>query len=296
MQHWFSHDFSKVQVHADSRAADSAKAIDAQAYTVGRHIIFGAGRFAPETASGRRLIAHELAHTIQQGESSAIPEQLRIAPKDQPREQEAVTAARAFQAPLAPGAPVQIAMQDDDPQDAGIRDASLPGGLPDSADPVPAPVAPPATPSDPATAPVSGPYCEIDVRATSVGTAPIGKHLFIVATTQDGKQLWFRGGPGKDCTGAWGTHKAIQITTAPYDSSATDWDPDAPSYTVAQGSRACSAIDCLWKETARMRGQCVNYYAPGPNSNTVVATYLRNCGLPVFKPDVWAPGFGDDSL
>jgi hypothetical protein len=63
----FGHDFSGIRVHTDRRAAESAQAAGALAYTVGHHIVFGAGRFSPDTGSGRQLLAHELAHTIQQG-------------------------------------------------------------------------------------------------------------------------------------------------------------------------------------------------------------------------------------
>ena len=60
------HDFSKVRVHADARAATSAKAIDAQAYTVGSHIVFDDGKYAPRSSQGQQLLAHELIHTLQQ--------------------------------------------------------------------------------------------------------------------------------------------------------------------------------------------------------------------------------------
>lgn len=62
----FGHDFSRVRVHTDRKAAESAQAVTALAYTVGEHIGFGSGRFAPGTDEGRRLIAHELAHVVQQ--------------------------------------------------------------------------------------------------------------------------------------------------------------------------------------------------------------------------------------
>jgi len=62
----FSRDFSAVAVHTDQRAAESARAVDALAYTVGNHIVFGASRYSPETISGASLIAHELTHTLQQ--------------------------------------------------------------------------------------------------------------------------------------------------------------------------------------------------------------------------------------
>jgi outer membrane protein OmpA-like peptidoglycan-associated protein len=60
------HDFSGVRIHADQQAAESAHQVQALAYTVGRDIVFGAGQFQPESNSGRRLIAHELAHVVQQ--------------------------------------------------------------------------------------------------------------------------------------------------------------------------------------------------------------------------------------
>jgi len=66
MEPRFGHDFSKVRVHADSRAGESARALDARAYTAGTDVVFGANEYAPGTTEGRRLIAHELAHTLQQ--------------------------------------------------------------------------------------------------------------------------------------------------------------------------------------------------------------------------------------
>ncbi len=62
----FGHDFSHVRVHTDERAVQSARAVAALAYTVGDDVVFGAGQYAPHTGTGRRLLAHELAHTVQQ--------------------------------------------------------------------------------------------------------------------------------------------------------------------------------------------------------------------------------------
>jgi Domain of unknown function (DUF4157)/Transglycosylase SLT domain len=67
MEPRFGHDFSQVRVHAGSRAAEAASALDATAFAAGRHIVFGENRFAPHTGSGRRLLAHELTHVVQQG-------------------------------------------------------------------------------------------------------------------------------------------------------------------------------------------------------------------------------------
>jgi hypothetical protein len=63
----FGHDFGRVRVHTDARAAESARQVNALAYTVGRDIVFAAGQFRPQSADGRQLIAHELAHVVQQG-------------------------------------------------------------------------------------------------------------------------------------------------------------------------------------------------------------------------------------
>jgi hypothetical protein len=62
----FGHDFGKVRVHADSAAADSAAALGARAYTLGTDVVFGGGQYAPTTRRGAALLAHELAHVVQQ--------------------------------------------------------------------------------------------------------------------------------------------------------------------------------------------------------------------------------------
>lgn len=66
MESRFGHDFSQVRVHTDSQAGDSARAINAHAYTSGNDIAFAPGKYQPDSHSGRHLLAHELAHTVQQ--------------------------------------------------------------------------------------------------------------------------------------------------------------------------------------------------------------------------------------
>jgi len=63
----FGYDFSGVRVNSDSRAAESARSINARAFTLGSNIVFGAGQYKPGSDSGNRLIAHELTHVVQQG-------------------------------------------------------------------------------------------------------------------------------------------------------------------------------------------------------------------------------------
>jgi outer membrane protein OmpA-like peptidoglycan-associated protein len=66
MEPRFGHDFSNVRIHTGSQAAESARAVNALAYTVGHNVVFGSGHYAPATQAGRKLLAHELAHTVQQ--------------------------------------------------------------------------------------------------------------------------------------------------------------------------------------------------------------------------------------
>ncbi|MDB5732289.1 MAG: hypothetical protein JWQ03_2184, partial [Variovorax sp.] len=70
----FGHDFSQVRVHSDEAAEHSARDVGAHAYTVGRHVVFGAGRFRPTTHEGRWLLAHELTHVVQQSHAPESPE------------------------------------------------------------------------------------------------------------------------------------------------------------------------------------------------------------------------------
>ena len=67
MEHRFGHSFVNVRIHTDQRAAESARAVSAIAYTVGRDVVFGPSAYAPETGMGRRVLAHELAHVVQGG-------------------------------------------------------------------------------------------------------------------------------------------------------------------------------------------------------------------------------------
>lgn len=80
----FGRDFSDVRVHTDDHASESAAAIRAKAYTAGRDIAFSAGEYEPESAEGRRLISHELAHVAQGGRA------VRRQPNDEDQEEKSV--------------------------------------------------------------------------------------------------------------------------------------------------------------------------------------------------------------
>jgi Domain of unknown function (DUF4157)/LysM domain len=94
MESRFGQDFSQVRIHADGRAAASAQAVNALAYTVGSSIAFDHGRYAPATAAGRHLLAHELAHVAQQGAGpTRLSPRLTLGAGDSPEEREAEGAA-----------------------------------------------------------------------------------------------------------------------------------------------------------------------------------------------------------
>jgi Domain of unknown function (DUF4157) len=75
MEQRLGFDLSRVRIFADGEAADAAAAVQARAYTLGNNIVFGSGKFAPETAEGGRLLAHELVHVVQQRATSVLATQ-----------------------------------------------------------------------------------------------------------------------------------------------------------------------------------------------------------------------------
>jgi Domain of unknown function (DUF4157) len=82
MEQRFGHDFSQVRVHAGDAAGQSAQDVNANAYTVGKNIVFGPSRFTPETYAGRRLLAHELTHVVQQSSAQERVANQRYAHRD----------------------------------------------------------------------------------------------------------------------------------------------------------------------------------------------------------------------
>jgi hypothetical protein len=104
MEAHFGCDFGGVRLHTDARAACSARALGAAAYTAGVHIVFAQGRYRPGTQAGLWLLAHELAHVVQQGRDGGLPP-LGVGADDDPLERAADRAADLFAAgcPLPPG-------------------------------------------------------------------------------------------------------------------------------------------------------------------------------------------------
>ena len=112
----FGFDFSGVRIHDDGAAHRAASALGARAFTVGPHISFAAGQHDPATDAGRHLLAHELAHVVQQRSISASVSDFTVLPSDHASEQQAQHAARTVTAgglaPLLTPAPDAVVQRD----------------------------------------------------------------------------------------------------------------------------------------------------------------------------------------
>jgi hypothetical protein len=109
MESRLGHDFGDVRVHTDSRAHESAQAVGAHAYTVGRDVVFQRDRYDPSSDQGRTTLAHELTHVVQQRsgavDGTPAPGGIRVSDPSDRFEREAVsTAERAMVTPV-PAAP-----------------------------------------------------------------------------------------------------------------------------------------------------------------------------------------------
>jgi hypothetical protein len=91
----FGHDFSKVRVHTDGKAAESVRRVEARAYAFGHHIVFAVPSHPLDSAEGARLMAHELTHVVQQSRTSDSEAPLRVGEIGSPSEREADRAADA---------------------------------------------------------------------------------------------------------------------------------------------------------------------------------------------------------
>jgi Domain of unknown function (DUF4157) len=112
MEARFGHDFSQVRVHSDEKAAGTTRAQGALAYTTGSDIVFGAGQYRPDTAVGRRLLAHELAHVVQQSAAPAAARTEQMSTPGDPAERAADAAARAFGQRAEPDRSVALLLRD----------------------------------------------------------------------------------------------------------------------------------------------------------------------------------------
>ncbi|MGE5217816.1 MAG: DUF4157 domain-containing protein [Chloroflexota bacterium] len=109
MESRFGHDFGHVRVHADSGAGESAQSVDALAYTVGHDVVFAPGQYAPRTPAGRRLLAHELTHVLQQSTGGAsLQPRLKIGAPNDLAENEADRVAERLMGADAGARPIRV--------------------------------------------------------------------------------------------------------------------------------------------------------------------------------------------
>lgn len=130
----FGHDFSRVRVHMDAHSAESARAVNALAYAVGPNVVFAAGQYQPATPSGQRLLAHELAHFVQQQQfagDAGAQGSLTVGAPDDHSEQEADRIAEKVLQTKMPSAPARAGFPHPTPnsQIAGLTRDGRAGGV-----------------------------------------------------------------------------------------------------------------------------------------------------------------------
>jgi uncharacterized protein DUF4157 len=263
MEPSFGHDFARVRVHTDAKAAESARAVRAVTYTMGEDIVFSSGAYGPHSPSGRQLLAHELTHVVQQrGEENIRHGELVLGDPDDPLEAEAMVAAQhltAFDGPRH----FAVGVGSSELGNTVRRQTSTPESV-DAGEPTPAgqQVASPA-----GTRPVA-----------RVCSRPLGAPLGIV-----GNHSYIHAPPD--------TYAVITplCKLAPNDTptsqiSAQKWDrsPDPCE-------KAPKCVECVPKPGAGDVSVCLRsafeaypnpslYNAPnGPNSNTFAGTLARAC-------------------
>lgn len=121
----FSTSFEHVQVHADGTAGELAAAVQARAFTRGRDIYFAHGQYSPETDAGKRLIAHELGHVVQQQRGDVAAFEGQIVPPDHPTEATADRIKPITTGESAVRAPGTVIQRQPVPQDAGTSGESI---------------------------------------------------------------------------------------------------------------------------------------------------------------------------
>lgn len=256
MESRFGHNFGQVRIHTDTQAAESAQQVNALAYTVGQHIVFGAGRYAPQTVSGGRLLAHELTHTLQQGVVGAVQaKEIGIGDVDDPLEQQAERAAARV---VADPAPVTRTAQPPLPR-TSLNRVQLQRQTGDAA-------------------PAGGAAPNVYLCSKSLDTSPIGKHAFFrMGGSAPGNRTYSLEPEdrGADC---W---QGQPMYDFPADFNAAN----------ATCERTALSASCL--QSAFVRYPIGHYCTLGPNSNTFVGRLARECGLQNPDPPGWTPGIDD---
>ena len=257
------HNFADVRVHTDERAVASARSVGARAYTVGNHVVFNSGRYAPQTTAGLHLLAHELAHVVQQ-RGSATAEPAALSSPEHEREAgrvaDTLTRGQRPAAPVLRGGPA-LAMQPDEenPQPAG--DVGTP----------------PPTAAEPTQAQAER---EREVEAVESG----GKKYVLYQTEVrfDGSSSWLANNPGNmdytEHTKNWGA----------YEGKGLPWGKH--NFAIFQSeSVGLAAVRSFLRKFQGLRDitLMMNMFAPAGDlqndPNSYAAQVAKRLGVPVTK-------------
>lgn len=233
MEPRFGHDFSRVRVHTDVPATESARAVDAVAYAVGQDVVFGTRQYAPRTTEGRRLLAHELVHVVQQAAQPITTQpRLEVSERGDRFEQEANRVADAITAkgPL-PGPESTRSSGTSRQMPLSVRGGSGPGeGRSDKPPSMEEPAPELPRMDDPAGAgPAQGGAVPMAVTAVDKITANIGPTGLNIAHVPP-------------C----GAQPAIQFTASPKSAAPVTWSIDPGSAAaVASGTALTPSTNTL---------------------------------------------------
>jgi hypothetical protein len=255
MEPRFGHDFSGVRIHTDSRAAESAQAVNALAYTVGNDLVFGSEQYRPATTEGRRLLAHELTHFIQQrSNGNQIQQRLALDTSNDALEREADSQATHIENGDPLGSPQ-------------LRGS----GLQRQQAEAPAPM--------------------VYMCSKALETSPVGTHAFFRIGGSGPGNPTFSLEPVNqplfdlddwDREGGW---KAGCWQGVPMRDFGADVSADARCEATA------ISLACIERQFASY--PIGLYCTLGPNSNTFVGHVARNCGMSDPDPPGWNPGIDD---
>ncbi len=271
MEPRFGHDFSHVRVHTDAQAAESARAVNALAYTVGRDVVFGAGQYMTGTGEGRQLLAHELTHVVQQGGASALV--ARISAPGDASEQEATKIANSV---VVAHQPSETAIRSSLPAlqrsaDSSSSSGSSGGGGGGGDIPKPAP-------KEDGTCDCRLDLCWRPIQAFWGIVGALGyKHGFINIIDSKCQTHNLYVDPSMHKAGSQSHSHAVDSTPG--------WDTTGEACTTLNTPTSgitCAHIDKLAASTAKYEAMDVAYGAQdGPNSNSFLEWILTDVGISV---------------
>jgi hypothetical protein len=280
-----------VRVHADTKAANSARVVNGLAYTIGPHIVFGRGQYSPLTSAGTRLLAHELTHVLQQqAAGSASPFATNISHVGEPAETEANDAANSVHVEPSTPAIGTLSVGKLQRQDDGSNNTAPTPLFDAPVTPAPAPPISPPTPLPPKFQPQAW-LCGRPLRypGLSLGFG----HAFVAAPPDNYAII------APLCTPTDGGSDNFFTGTAArkWDNSPDPCD-DQPECVVCQPKVGVKDVKQCLRDTYNAYNIPTMHAATGPNSNTLAGTMGRACcdgvtnATPFYSTLIY-PGWGD---